>query len=83
MSIKARQAFWDVALGNNSKLANLAKLAIQEAENESNREPLEQELYEALVDMQNIMYAEAGVRSFGADKLIARYEAAHGITKEN
>ena len=35
MSIKARQAFWDVALGNNSKLANLAKLAIQEAEDEA------------------------------------------------
>jgi len=41
--------------------------------------PLEQELYEALVGMQNIMYAEAGVRSVGVDKLIAKYEAAHGI----
>ena len=29
---KARQAFWNVALGNNSKLANLAKLAIDEVE---------------------------------------------------
>lgn len=38
MSIEARKAFWDVALGNNTKLANLAKLAIQEAENESKRE---------------------------------------------
>jgi len=41
--------------------------------------PLEQELYEALVEMQNIMYAEAGVRSVGVDKLIVKYEAAHGI----
>jgi hypothetical protein len=32
ITYKARNAFWDVALGNNSKLANLAKLAIDEAE---------------------------------------------------
>jgi hypothetical protein len=38
MSTKAREAFWNVALGNNTKLANLAKLAIQEAENEPKRE---------------------------------------------
>lgn len=32
MSIKARKAFWEIALGDNSKLANLAKEAIAEAE---------------------------------------------------
>ena len=35
MATKAREAFWNVALGNNSKLANLAKLAIKEAEDEA------------------------------------------------
>lgn len=29
---KARKAFWDAALGNNTNLANLAKAAIEEAE---------------------------------------------------
>lgn len=33
ISTDARKAFWKLALGNNSKLANLAKAAITEAEN--------------------------------------------------
>jgi hypothetical protein len=38
MTTKAREAFWDVALGNNTKLANLAKLAIKEAEDEAQQQ---------------------------------------------
>lgn len=50
----ARKAFWDAAMGDNSKLANLAKAAITEAEQQAKvREwvgltEIEQEAIEAI-----------------------------------
>ena len=73
---KARQAFWDFALGNNTKLSNLAKMAIMEAENESQqRKPLTDEQILSFVN------AAPALDTAEAEWLhVARaIEAAHGI----
>ena len=78
---KARQAFWDVALGNNTKLANLAKLAIMEAENEAQqRKPLTFEQVEdcfgdgATTEENGILVSAQWLHDFAR-----AIEAAHGI----
>ena len=59
MTTKAREAFWNIALGNNSKLANLAKLAIKEAEDEAQQRTwvglTDEEMKKTWYEMQNIM----------------------------
>lgn len=50
---KARSAFWDVALGNNSKLANLAKLAIAEVEKlEQDEVDIRSRLYQRIHELE-------------------------------
>ena len=49
------------------------------AGNVSTQESMESELYGALVAMQDIMFAEAGVRSVGVDTLIEKYKATRGM----